>query len=173
MHRNDPQNQSIFVMTPKNIHNIFIPHKYSFFWPPPPPKKKINIEIQDFKPPKNGPSLRIWKYLENPTWRLGTHYYMSTGLEISENRHLPCITKFIGIHGENLIFSRNIKIFTCPAAWDTRKYERTSTIFEPWSNIDWPQEHNLSTLWSGELLKCTPRWFKAFHILNNSCLSQK
>ena len=39
-----------------------------------------------------------------------------SGLEISENRHLPCITKFIGIHGENLIFSRNIKIFTCPAA---------------------------------------------------------
>ena len=40
----------------------------------------------------------------------------TSGLEISENRHLPCITKCIGIHGENLIFSRNIKIFTCPAA---------------------------------------------------------
>ena len=51
------------------------------------------------------------------------HLYISAlvyksvpGLEISDNRHLPCITKFIGIHGENLIFSRNIKIFTCPAA---------------------------------------------------------
>ena len=41
---------------------------------------------------------------------------LKAGLEISENRHLPCITKFIGMHGENLIFSRNIKIFTCPAA---------------------------------------------------------
>ena len=58
-------------------------------------------------------------------------FIYTTGLEISENRHMPYITKFIGIHGENLIFSRNIKIFTCPAAWDTRKYERTSTIFEP------------------------------------------
>ena len=28
----------------------------------------------------------------------------TAGLEISENRHLPCITKFIGIHGENLFF---------------------------------------------------------------------
>ena len=42
--------------------------------------------------------------------------FTCAGLEISENRHLPYITKFIGIHGENLIFSRNIKIFTCPAA---------------------------------------------------------
>ena len=55
-----------------------------------------------------------------------------SGLEISENRHLPCITKSIHIYGENLIFTRNLKIFTCPAAWGTRKYERTSGIFEPW-----------------------------------------
>ena len=41
---------------------------------------------------------------------------ITSGLEISENRHLPCITKCIVIHGENLIFTRNIKIFTCPAA---------------------------------------------------------
>ena len=60
-----------------------------------------------------------------------TSLALRAGLEISENRHLPCITKLIGIHGENLIFSRNIKIFTCPAGRDTRKYERTSTIFEP------------------------------------------
>ena len=47
-------------MTPKNIHKIFIP-------PPPPKKKKIfiflktpkNIEIQNFEPQKNSPSLRI------------------------------------------------------------------------------------------------------------------
>ena len=37
----------------------------------------------------------------------------------------------IGIYGKKLIFTKNIKIFTCPAAWDTRKYERKSTIFEP------------------------------------------
>ena len=64
--------------------------------------------------------------------------HTSAGLEISEIRHLPCITKYIAytrIHGKNLIFSRNIKIFTCPAASDTRKYERTSTIFEPCSDV--------------------------------------
>ena len=33
--------------------------------------------------------------------------------------------------GKKLIFTRNIKIFTCPAAGGTRKYERTSAIFEP------------------------------------------
>ena len=68
-------------------------------------------------------------------------HYSAQGLEISENRHLPCITKFIGIHEENLIFSRNIKIFTCPAAWDTRKYERTSTIFEPCAHATNPNKN--------------------------------
>ena len=38
--------------------------------------------------------------------------------------------------GKKLIFTRNIKIFTCPVAWDTRKYERTSAIFEPWALTD-------------------------------------
>ena len=38
------------------------------------------------------------------------------GFEIYENRHLPCITQIIGIYGKNLIFTRNIKIFACPAA---------------------------------------------------------
>ena len=33
--------------------------------------------------------------------------------------------------GKKLNFTRNIKIFTCPATWGTRKYERTSAIFEP------------------------------------------
>ena len=33
--------------------------------------------------------------------------------------------------GKNLIFTRSINIFTCPAAQGTRKYERTSAIFEP------------------------------------------
>ena len=41
-----------------------------------------------------------------------------------------------------LIYTRNIKIFTCPAAWSIRKYEQTSAIFKacivvfflPWSS---------------------------------------
>ena len=40
----------------------------------------------------------------------------TSGLEISEKRHLPSITKNIGIYGKMLIFTRNIKNFTCPAA---------------------------------------------------------
>ena len=53
------------------------------------------------------------------------------GLEISEKRHLPCIAKIIDIYRKKIFFTRNIKIFTCPEAWGTRKYERTSAIFEP------------------------------------------
>ena len=64
--------------------------------------------IFDLLAPPQGPRGRGQKKM-----RRCTPY---SGLEISENRHLLCITKFIGIHGENLIFSRNIKIFTCPAA---------------------------------------------------------
>ena len=44
---------------------------------------------------------------------------------------MPCITKIIGIYGKNIIFTRNIEFITCPAASGTRKYERTSAIFEP------------------------------------------
>ena len=36
--------------------------------------------------------------------------------------------------GKNLIFTRSIKIFTCPAAQGTRKYEQKSGIFEPCPN---------------------------------------
>ena len=32
--------------------------------------------------------------------------------------------------GKKLIYTRNIKMFTCHAARGTRKYERTSAIFE-------------------------------------------
>ena len=38
------------------------------------------------------------------------------GLEISENRHLPCITKLLAYMGENLIFTRNIKNFHLPCS---------------------------------------------------------
>ena len=55
-----------------------------------------------------------------------------TGLEIFESRHLPCIIKIIGIYIKQLFFTRNINIFTCLAAWGSRKYERTSAIFKPW-----------------------------------------
>ena len=67
---------------------------------------------------KGGYSARtsILCHIGTSQWHLMLIHQTSPGLEISENRHLPSITKFIGIHGENLIFSRNIKIFTCPAA---------------------------------------------------------
>ena len=48
-------------MTPKNIHKIFIPQKYSFFWTPP-----KNIEIQNFEPPKNYLSLRMYENIRVP-----------------------------------------------------------------------------------------------------------
>ena len=44
----------------------------------------------------------------------------------------PTLQKILAYMVKNLIFTRNIKIFTCPAAWGTRKYERASAIFEPW-----------------------------------------
>ena len=44
----------------------------------------------------------------------------------------PASQKLLAYMGKKLIFTRNIKIFNCPAAWGTRKYERTSAIFEPW-----------------------------------------
>ena len=43
----------------------------------------------------------------------------------------PVSQKLLTKYGEKIIFTRNIKIFTCPAAWSTRKYELTSAIFEP------------------------------------------
>ena len=43
----------------------------------------------------------------------------------------PASQKILVYMGKNLIFTRSIKIFTCPAAQGTRKYERTSAIFEP------------------------------------------
>ena len=47
MNRNDPLNQSSLVMTPQNIHKIFIPQNYSFFL-----KTPQIIEILDFEPLK-------------------------------------------------------------------------------------------------------------------------
>ena len=42
----------------------------------------------------------------------------------------PASQKLLSYMGKHLIYTRNIKIFTCPPAWGTRKYERTSAIFE-------------------------------------------
>ena len=47
-------------MTPKNIHKIFIPKKILYFL-----KTPKNIEIQNFEPPKNGPSLRMCENISN------------------------------------------------------------------------------------------------------------
>ena len=44
----------------------------------------------------------------------------------------PASQKLFGHMGITIISTRHIKIFTCPAAWGTRKYERTSVIFEAW-----------------------------------------
>ena len=45
----------------------------------------------------------------------------------------PASQKLLAYIGKKMIFTRNIKIFTCPAARGTHKYERTSAIFEPCS----------------------------------------
>ena len=52
-----------------------------------------------------------------------------TGLEYIGT--CPASQNLLAYKGKNVIFTRNIKIFTCPAAWGTCKYERTSAIFEP------------------------------------------
>ena len=50
----------------------------------------------------------------------------------------PASQKILACIGIFLIFTRNNKIFTCPAAWGTRKYELTSAIFEPCISDDIP-----------------------------------
>ena len=42
----------------------------------------------------------------------------------------PASQTLLAFMGKKLIYTRNIQIFTCPAAWGTRKYKRTSAIFE-------------------------------------------
>ena len=48
-------------MTLKNIHKIFIPKKIFIFL-----KTQKNIEIQNFEPKKNAPSLRMYKNIRVP-----------------------------------------------------------------------------------------------------------
>ena len=48
---------------PKNIHIIFIPQKIFIFL-----KTPKNIEIQNFEPPKNGQSLRMYENIRVPPW---------------------------------------------------------------------------------------------------------
>ena len=60
---------------------------------------------------------------------ISTHWQALKYLKIST---CPASQKLLAYMGKYLIFIRNFKIFTCPAAWGTRKYERTSAIFEPW-----------------------------------------
>ena len=60
--RNDPKIHKMtpFVMTPKNIHKIFIPQKIFIFL-----KKPQNIEIQNIEP-KNCPRLHMYKNYRVP-----------------------------------------------------------------------------------------------------------
>ena len=52
------------MMTPiKYPQNLHTPKKYLFFWKP-----KKNIEIQNFEPPKNYPSLRTYEDIRVPPW---------------------------------------------------------------------------------------------------------
>ena len=115
---------------------------------------------------------------------LTTFIYLLSGLEIFLNRHLPCITKIICIYGKTLISPRNIKMFTCPAAWGTRKYERTCAIFEPctlwWAKrgskyhyklaiIDPPAKRHLNGV--SLACRCWPKiesWFGSFEIFQGS-----
>ena len=54
-------------MTPKNIHKIFIPPNYSFFWPPPPQKKKKKMLKIKFWTLKKWPApTYVWKHKSIP-----------------------------------------------------------------------------------------------------------
>ena len=61
---------------------------FPLFWSSLQRKKNLSKRIFKFRGLHVVPSADFWSSK--------TH----AGLEISENRHLPCITKFIGIHGE-------------------------------------------------------------------------
>ena len=61
-----------------------------------------------------------------PVWNRGQ------GLKYLKIGTCPASQKLLAYRGKKLIYTRNIKIFTCPAARGTRKYERTSAIFEAW-----------------------------------------
>ena len=52
------------------------------------------------------------------------------GLKYLKIGTCPASLKLLAYMGKKLIYTRNIKIFTCPAARGTRKYERTSAIFK-------------------------------------------
>ena len=83
----------------------------------------------------------LWCWIEKITLKFGyekrgifnkipfLHKQASKYLKIGT---CPASQKILAYMGKNLIFTINTKIFTCPAAWATRKYERTSGIFEPW-----------------------------------------
>ena len=58
------------------IHKIFIPPKIMIFLKPP-----KNIKIQDFEPPKNGPSLRIYMKISAPPPLPPTHILGAPGCE--------------------------------------------------------------------------------------------
>ena len=65
-----------------------------------------------------------------------TKILMTNGSLMQASKYLiigtyPASQKILVYMGKKLIFTRSIKIFTCPAAQGTRKYERTSAIFEP------------------------------------------
>ena len=67
MHRNDLLIKSNFVMSPKNIHKIFIPQKIFIFL-----KTQFFFEIQDFEPQKM--SLRMYEHIRVPPNPLGPDY---------------------------------------------------------------------------------------------------
>ena len=54
---------------------------------------------------------------------------MNQGLKYLKIGTCPASQKLLAYMGKKIIYARNIKIFTCPAARGTRKYERTSAIF--------------------------------------------
>ena len=56
-----PKTSPILGWPQKNIHKIFRPKKIFFFL-----KTPKNIEIQNFYPPKNGPSLRMCENIRVP-----------------------------------------------------------------------------------------------------------
>ena len=84
---------SSLVIIPKNIRIFIIPPKVFIFL-----KTPQNIEIQNFEPKKNGPSLRIY---ENN--RVHTPGFQNKKLRVIKQDHKPNITHYLS-ERETLLF---------------------------------------------------------------------
>ena len=73
--------------------------------------------------------MEIW-YISDPTQVISLFYVPTQALKYLKIGTYHASQKSLAYMGKKLNFTRNIKIFTSPAAF-THKYKRTSVIFEP------------------------------------------